>query len=75
MNEIAKMALRRWALFCVNHSNEQDAIKILYKVFEDALANHFLGRMQSHDWNWNELVISLDEENTEALFSYILTNF
>ena len=31
--------------------------------------------MQQHDWNWNELVISLDEENAEALFSYILTNF
>ena len=75
MNEIAKMALRRWALFCVNHSNEQDAIKILYKVFVGNIANQFLGRMQDHNWNWNKLVISLDEEDAEALFSYILTNF
>lgn len=75
MNEIAKMALRRWALFCVNHSNEQDVIKVLKTVFEDALANQFMGCMQQHDWNWNELVISLDEENAEALFSHVLTNF
>lgn len=59
----------------MNHSNEQDVIKVLKTVFEDALANQFMGCMQQHDWNWNELVISLDEENAEALFSYILTNF
>lgn len=75
MNEIAKMALRKWALFCVNHSNEGDAIKILYKVFEDALANHFMGRIQGFNWDWNKLVIGMDEENAEALLSYILTNF